>query len=291
MITVTIVLAEITLALLIVLTVIGTKALRRRRRDRAAVNALVTRIKTDQPARVEKLAGVLRDSGQLNDEDALNKAHDLIKRQNKFYQEAIDLYFTRNHEVLSRLDGRLEDLLSQYQVTTNPADGQAPAVDNAMVEQLSNNITALSQDLDKLREENAALSEQLRAAEHELSQLGREYVSAFTKRKALKGAEGAPASPAEAPRLADDDEEAANAARDGEDAAVPAQEDDQERLEVIAGDDEPTAVTVQQDEAATISAAAQASDEDEAAGKGILTDLDLAELLAEPDQPPRVKKG
>ena len=183
MITLTIVLAEISLVLLIVLAAIVFRRLRDRYRDRAAIETLVTRIKSNRPAQVEKLAGVLRHAGHLNDEDALSKADDLIKKQNKFYQHAIDLYFTRNHELLSRLDARLEDLLSQYQTLVTVGEGQAPTVDSAVVEQLSRDIATLSQELEKLREDNAALTAQLKAAEHELDQLGREYVSAFNKPK------------------------------------------------------------------------------------------------------------
>jgi len=115
MTTLTIVLAEISMVLLVVVGVIGVKAFNRRRRDQAAVKTLVISIKANQPARVEKLAGMLKDSSHLSDDDALNKANELIKKQNKFYQDAIDLYFTRNNEVLSKLDNRLEGLLDQYQ--------------------------------------------------------------------------------------------------------------------------------------------------------------------------------
>ena len=114
MMTLTIILAEITIVLLAVVTVIGVKALRRRRRDQDAVNTLVISIKANQPARVEKLMGILKDSSDLSEDDALEKANELIKKQNKFCQEAVDLYLTRNNEILSKLDNRLEDLLGQY---------------------------------------------------------------------------------------------------------------------------------------------------------------------------------
>jgi cell division protein FtsB len=187
-VTLTIVLAELCLVLVIALAVIAVRALRRRRRDRAAVETLVTSIKAQQPARVEKLAEALKNSAQFNDEDALSKANEFIRKQNRFYQDAIDLYFTRNHEVLSKLDGRLEELLSQYQALTTPGEGH----DNAKVEQLSKDIASLSRDLESLRTENATLTEQLKAAEHELDQLGREYVSAFNRPKG--GAVGPPAA-------------------------------------------------------------------------------------------------
>ena len=56
-VTLTIVLAEICLVLLAVITVIAVKAITRFRRERAAVDTLVTSIKTNQSERIQKLAG------------------------------------------------------------------------------------------------------------------------------------------------------------------------------------------------------------------------------------------
>jgi len=188
MVTLTIILAEICLVLLAVIAVIGFKAWNCRRRGKAAVDTLVTSIKANQPARVEKLAGMFKEGARLSDADALSKANELIKKQNKFYQDAIDLYFTRNHEVLSKLDNRLEDLLGQYRVlTSNATDADdAQSVDSGAVEQLTKEISTLSKELEELRAENANLASQLKAAEHELDQLGQEYVSAFNKPKDTK---------------------------------------------------------------------------------------------------------
>jgi hypothetical protein len=186
MMTLTIVLAEITIVLLAVVIVISVRALKRRRSDRDAVNTLVISIKANQPARVEKLAGMLKDTTELSDDDALEKSHELIKKQNKFYQDAINLYFNRNNEILSKLDNRLEDLLDQYQGLLKVSTDESAAVDSEAVGQLSKEISALSKDLEEMRTENATLSQQLKAAEHELDQLGREYVSAFNKPKGDK---------------------------------------------------------------------------------------------------------
>lgn len=233
MVTLTIILAEISLVLLIVVLVIAFKAVIRRRRDQAAVNTLVTSIKENQAGRVDKLVGMLKEDSQLNHDDALDIANTLIKKQNKFYQEAIELYYTRNHEILSKLDHRLEDLLSQYQTAFGGAGGAITA-DNAAVEQLSKDIAALSKELEQLRGENANLSSQLKAAEQELDQLGREYVSAFNKPKvaALKDSEyneaaaESVAPPAvDMPEAAPDEEGALPQDEQGTETDVPVLED------------------------------------------------------------------
>jgi hypothetical protein len=186
MITLTIILAEVSLVLMVVISVIAVRALRRRRRDQDAVKTLVISIKANQPARVEKLAGMLKDSNHLSEDDALNRANELIKKQNKFYQDAIDLYFTRNNEVLSKLDSRLEGLLDQYQGLLKVSITDNTSVNPEAMEQFSKDIASLSKELEELRAENTTLSTQLKAAERELDQLGREYVSAFNKPKVDK---------------------------------------------------------------------------------------------------------
>jgi polyhydroxyalkanoate synthesis regulator phasin len=278
-VTLTIVLAEICSVLVVVLLVIGGRALHRRRREQAAVNTLVTSIKENQSTRVEKLVGMLKDSGQLNDEDALGKANELIKKQNKFYQDAIDLYFTRNHEVLSKLDSRIEDLLSQYQVLVTVTDGEAPTVDSGAIEQLSKDIAALSKELENLRSENAKLTSQLKAAEHELDQLGQEYVSAFNKPKVSKP-KTEDTTPDDVSQEVDDAgvNETVGEAR----AALGEQEAATEPIaEQTANADAPTANQEQSNEEAVDSEALSAADDSE--DSGMLNDLDLAELIG--DQP------
>lgn len=289
-VTLTIILAEISLALMVVLIVIGGKALRRRRRDRAAVNTLVTSIKTNRPARLEKLAGMLKGSSQLNDEEALGKANELIKKQNKFYQDAIDLYYTRNHEVLSKLDNRIEDLLSQYQGLITVSGGDAPTVDNEAIRQLSKDIAALSKELEELRAENATLSTQLKAAENELNQLGQEYVSAFNKLKVSKA-------------KSEDDHEQAETTESSEvtvdskpnptNASESEQETEAEPVAdktVFQNADESMPNVEQANGKPANADAIFAADNDE--DQGLLTDLDLAVLLGDqPGQPAATDKA
>ncbi len=288
-ITLTIILAEICLVLAVVLLVIGGKALRRRRRGKAAVNTLVTRIKENQSARVEKLAGMIKGGGQLNDVDALGKANELIKKQNKFYQDAIDLYFNRNHDVLSKLDNRIEDLLTQYQTLITAADGSAPPMDSAAVERLSKDITALSKELEGLRFENANLASQLKAAEHELDQLGREYVSAFNKPKINKAKVG-DANQGEAGR----EIELADVVPAVVETGAPRDEHETVTIPIAAEAatetaDKHAADQVQADKETIGGHAISTADDledDDLEDKEILDELDLAELIGDqPSQP------
>lgn len=289
MVTLVIVLAEISIALAVVLAVIGVRALRRRRLERAAAVTLATRIKTNAPARVEKLAGALRSGGGLNDEDALAKANELIKMQNKFYREAIDLYFTRSHDLLSKLDGRLEALLSHYQVMIVPGEGAAGAVDEALTAQLSDHIAALGQDLETLRQENAVLVEQLKAAEHELDQLGREYVSAFNKPKVARPHDEKPPESEAVPP---------DSLAESTVTPPPAiEEDDRPAPEAIAREEaaapqgHPAGDAAQPFAVAAHGHDPQELEGDEEEGGGILTDLDLDELLVEPDAARKSSEG
>lgn len=246
--TLVVVLAELTLALLIILGLVAWKGWRRRSRERDAVQTLVTSIQSNQPARVEKLTHRLKSGGQLSDDDALVKADALIKQQNRFYQEAIDLYYSRNHEVLSRLDHRLEALIEQYGATfgAQPAAAE-PGANAEAIAQLSRDVAAMSKDIEKLRTENTELHRQLKAAEQELDQLGREYVSAFNRqREAAAGAVPAAAAAATA---------AADAIAPPPPEPIPA-------------------VTPAESEAAPTAKLA-----DGASDQGLLADLDLSELV------------
>ena len=290
-VTLAIILAEISLVLLVVLVVIAGKALARRRRDQAAASTLLNSIKTNEPKRVEKLVGVLKDSSQLNDEDALNKANELIKKQNKFYQDAIDLYFTRNHEVLSKLDGRLEELLSQYQGMITVSGGEKPTVDSEAVVQLSKDIAALGKEIEELRAENGHLTEQLKAAENELDQLGQEYVSAFNKPKVIK-----------AKSMDGDEQSEAGAEQEAPMQSDAEPSDISENVQEIEPKSKPEPEP--EPEAATVEASSQATEkppaddektEDKPAegdvqlsgedteDEGVLNDLELADLIG--DQP------
>ena len=190
MMTLVIVLAEITVALVIILLVVAWKAVRSRSKARAALNDLVTSIHTHQSERREKLTNRLKSDGQLSDDDALATANALIKKQNRFYQDIIDLYINRNNEMLSNLDHRLDALIEQHGVIAAGAGAAAdPAATTEALARLSADMAAMSKSIEDLRAENGLLHDQLKAAEQELDQLGREYISAFNRNKASQ-AEG-----------------------------------------------------------------------------------------------------
>ena len=183
-----IVLTEVSLALLIILSVIARKAMQRRARERAAVNTLVTSIKTQRAARTQKLAEHLGQSSSFGDDEALARASELIKSQNRFYQYVIDLYLSRDGQALSGFDHRLEEFLEQYATVavTHATHEAETAPDPAMlatIEKLSQDAAAMSARIQELENENADLYAHIRGAEQELDQLGREYVSAFNRPK------------------------------------------------------------------------------------------------------------
>lgn len=196
-----VVLTEVSLALLIILGVVARKALQRRARDRAALNTLVTSIKTQRAARTQKLAEHLGRSGSFGDDEALTKASELIQHQNRFYQYVIDFYSGRDSEALSGFDHRLEELMEQHAtVVLTPATHEAetgpdPAM-LATIEKLSQDAAAMSVRIQELENENAELHAHIKGAEQELDQLGREYVSAFNRPK-KPGAGSGPTTPIE----------------------------------------------------------------------------------------------
>lgn len=270
-----IVLGEAVLILLIVLGVMAWRTLRKRARERAAVGTLVKSITDNQAARAEKLAIRLKDSAHLDEADALAKAHELIKKQNRFYQDAIDLYFNRNNEVLSQLDHRLEDLMEQYHIFVSPAQPEAnpglPEVDKVALEKLSKEIAELTKNVEGLRGENAVLHQQLKAAEQELDHLGREYMSAFNKDKSAKAEQRGLIDDAQAAPLMDEDLEELFTSSSS--AAMPATGSASSRN----GDDEAAKDRQDADE--------QRPADPDNQDRGLLADLDLSELIGEDGTP------
>lgn len=270
-----IVLGEAVLILLIVLGVMAWRTLRKRARERAAVGTLVKSITDNQAARAEKLASRLKDSAHLDEADALAKAHELIKKQNRFYQDAIDLYFNRNNEVLSQLDHRLEDLMEQYHIFVSPAQPEAnpglPEVDKVALEKLSKEIAELTKNVEGLRGENAVLHQQLKATEQELDHLGREYMSAFNKDKSAKAEQRGLTDGAQAALLMDEDLEELFTSSSS--TAMPATGLASSRN----GDDEAPKDRQDADE--------QRPADPDNQDRGLLADLDLSELIGEDGTP------
>lgn len=281
MVTWLIVLAEAVLILLIVLGVMAWRALRKRAQERAAVGTLVKSITDNQAARAEKLASRLKDSAHLDEADALAKAHELIKKQNRFYQDAIDLYFNRNNEVLSQLDHRLEDLMEQYHIFVSPAQPEAnpglPEVDKVALEKLSKEIAELTKNVEGLRGENAVLHQQLKAAEQELDHLGREYMSAFNKDKSAKAEQRGLIDDAQAAPLMNEDLEELFTSPSS--AAMPATGSASSR----DGDDEAPKDRRNADEQRPADPTPSAEPDNQ--DRGLLADLDLSELIGEDDTP------
>ncbi|MEK7321946.1 MAG: hypothetical protein AABZ84_02575 [Pseudomonadota bacterium] len=270
-----IVLGEVVLVLLTVLGVMAWKVLRKRAREREAVSALVKSINDNQIARVEKLAGHLKDSAHLDDADALVKASELIKKQNRFYQDAIDLYFNRNNQVLSQLDHRLEDLIGQYPIFVDPSTPEVnqglPEVDKTALEHLSKEIGHLTKNIEGLRGENADLQHQLKAAEQELDHLGREYVSAFNKSSKAEQEEIAAGTSAAGFMMNENLDELFNS---------PSAVADSSSGDVVAKKGRPNIAESAPDDIET--QASRGNHE-----RGLLADLDLSELITEDDQPKR----
>ncbi|HHM06126.1 MAG TPA: hypothetical protein ENJ19_10350 [Gammaproteobacteria bacterium] len=198
-VTALIVFAELGAIGLVVFLIWLFRALGRKKRERVAVNALVENINSQQSERVDQLATLIKDAGQGDDADAMDKANDLISRQNEFYQQTIDMYFSRNDQLLGKFDQRLESVLEQYRaVVEGVLAGGVSSELKDTVERLTKDIQTLNNEVSSLRAENADLHMKLNAAEQELDQLGHEYVSAFKKQKeqAAKVAAAGGAAPA-----------------------------------------------------------------------------------------------
>jgi len=189
--TLIVVLAEVAAVLATALGVVAFRALRRRRGELAAVEALVARVNGSREERRRRLAERLREAG-LEEQAAADRAAELLRTQTAFCQRVIDLYFRRDHEALGRLDELVEGLLEPYRALVRPAPSPEPAAAEGGADPAP--VGELEEQLAAARAENQELQRQIEALQRELGQMGDEYQRAFSRPVARAGPSGEGAS-------------------------------------------------------------------------------------------------
>lgn len=164
--------AEIVLLLFVLLTMSWLRNRAARRRDAEAVKALVARIKkgkTDREAAIEKfLVEGLGLSG-----DALQKTRvAMLRAELTLLQRFAGVYKKREADAAARFDGDVVAALEPYLTLQADLGGESIAVEAAP--------SADGYALDKLREENQRLSDELKITMETMSRMLNEYSTMFS---------------------------------------------------------------------------------------------------------------
>lgn len=163
--------AELVIVLIVVLGVAYLRNRAARRRDRAAIQALVARVRQERPQREQAIAqflgaGLGYDGAGSSDTTAL-----LARAELQLLHRFALLYRDRNADLAGRFDGELNAMLDAYHaLAASTLAGSAeeagqPAVDDA--------------ELEALRRENTRLSEELRITMETMSRMLNEYSTMF----------------------------------------------------------------------------------------------------------------
>lgn len=188
---VTAVMAEINAVLLIIFGGLLFIHLRNKKRDTAAVTALVTAVKKNEPAQTQALVTALKEQYGHDDENALENAKKLLKLKKGFYKQLIQIYLNNHSEAFLTLDKTLDELLMSYRSLMPVAGGQSPQeagaappddVPAALGDAPSTveRIDTVTADVDELKKQNEQLRQQLEQAKKELESTIAEYVSAYS---------------------------------------------------------------------------------------------------------------
>jgi hypothetical protein len=164
--------SEILLVSIFVALVLGVGILVKKRRDHGAAVTLIARIKEDESRRKGETAKIMEKQHGLQG-DVLDKTVKKISREEKlFYQNMINLYLRRDADSLMNLNVDFEGAVEPYRtLDVSPGGATEGAGDAGSVEE--------SEEMERLRQENERLSDELRITMDTMGRMLNEYSSMF----------------------------------------------------------------------------------------------------------------
>ncbi len=138
---------EALLVLLITIIVMIVLAMKRKNNDKAAAEALVSKLKKERSARDEKVRCMLHGKYHYEDGDLDSSVRKFSKSERRFYQKFITTYLNRDHEKLSKLDREFDAATDPFFNIELPSSAEGS--DDAEKE----NISRLQLENEKLKEE------------------------------------------------------------------------------------------------------------------------------------------
>lgn len=163
--------AELVLLLIVALSVAYLRNRAARQRDRAAIQALVARVRQERPQREQAIAQFLGTRLGYQGSDLSDNATLLARAEVKLLHRFALLYRDRDADLAGRFDGELNAMLDAYHalaaatIAAPVTESTQPAVDDA--------------ELEFLRRENTRLSDELRITMETMSRMLNEYSTMF----------------------------------------------------------------------------------------------------------------
>lgn len=164
---------ELLLVVVVLLAVAFVRSRAQHKRDLEAVRSLVAKIRKGKPEREQKIAAFLEQRMGLSG-DALNQAKvAMLRAELGLLQRFAGVYRQRDAALAARFHDDLFAALEPYHALVASADASAAATADALVEPVE------ARELERLRKENARLSDELQITMETMSRMLNEYSSMF----------------------------------------------------------------------------------------------------------------
>ncbi len=178
------ILAEVTLFLLVVCSALIFLKIKEQRKDKKALLTLTEKIKENEEERLNVLSIKLKETHEL-DSDALSAtAKKILGTEIELYITMMNIYADRDSEALKNLDKNIAALTeSNTKLSTINIDSRSPTTDitnNAAFNELKNENSRLQHELTATQKTNDRLEKELDTAKKEMRETVTEFISAFS---------------------------------------------------------------------------------------------------------------
>ncbi len=176
------ILAEIVLFLLVLSGVLIFLKLRQQRNDRKALAQLTEKLQHSKEERFNLLSTKLKESHHLEGEALAAAVKELQNREIEFYISMMEIYASRDSTALVNLDQKITALIDAYSSAgaTRTENTTTNSSDTAELTELKDENNRLQNELSTSLQINAHLEKELAAAKKEMRETVAEFISAFS---------------------------------------------------------------------------------------------------------------
>lgn len=154
----------ILLAIIIVALIISKRC---KNRDRKAANQLVKQIKHQSQTRIEQTGSFLNEKYHFEGNGLKKAVQAIDKSEKRFFQKIINMYLKRDSDELMSMDASVAEMIDTYK-SLEPIAPQAEG--NSEEDQA---------EIERLKQENASLSEELASTRQTMSEMVAEFGNMF----------------------------------------------------------------------------------------------------------------
>lgn len=178
-----IILAEVSLLLLVICGTLVFLKLREQRKDKKALVQLTEQLKNDEENRLGVLSIKLQETQQLEGDALAAAAKEIHKKEIDFYIATMKIYASRNSSALQGLYLKIAELTESYAKlgTIGSKNCSAPPTESAAnPSEFQNENIRLNLALESAQKNNDHLKKELDGAKNEMRETVAEFVSAFS---------------------------------------------------------------------------------------------------------------